>query len=49
VTLTAGNVTERKEVTLIWRARFKTKNGPWQQTGKFRILMFPKTEAGKKS
>jgi hypothetical protein len=42
ITLTAAGVTESKEVPLTWRVRYNTKNGPWQQTGKFRILMFPK-------
>src|SRR5262245_28568454 len=34
VFITAANVSERKEVLLTWRARYKTKNGPWQQTGR---------------
>jgi len=46
VLVTAANVTEKKEVPLTFRVRYKTKNGPWQQTGKFKILMFPKPAPG---
>jgi len=45
VFITAKEVTERKEVPLTFRVRYNTKNGPWQQTVKFRILMFPGTKS----
>jgi hypothetical protein len=45
VFITAKEVIERKEVPLTFRVRYNTKNGPWQQTVKFRILMFPGTKS----
>ena len=45
VMVTASRVTEQKEATLIYRVRYQTKNGPWQNTGRFHMLMFPETKA----
>lgn len=45
VMLTATGVDERKEAMLVFRVSYQTKTGPWQQTIRFRILMFPGVQA----
>jgi hypothetical protein len=44
VMVTANGVDERKEAMLVFRVRYQTKNGPWQQTGRYRIFMFPASQ-----
>ena len=43
--VTASDVAERKETILIFRVSYKTRTGPWQQTIRFRMLMFPGAHA----
>ena len=43
--VTASDVAERKKATLIFRVSYITRSGPWQQTIRFRMLMFPAAQA----
>ena len=45
VMVTAKGVDERKEAMLVFRVSYQTRSGPWQQTARFRMLMFPATQA----
>ena len=45
VMVTASDVAERKEAMLIFRVSYKTRSGPWQQTIRFRMLIFPRVQA----
>jgi hypothetical protein len=48
VTMTAKDVTERKEAVLTFRVNLKSKQGPVQRTARYRVLMFPSTEGSSK-
>src|SRR5262249_15755813 len=41
VMVTAKGVNERREATLIFRVSYQTRTGPWQETLRFPMLMFP--------
>ena len=43
--VTAKSVDERREAMLVFRVSYQTKTGPWQQTIRFRMLMFPAAQA----
>jgi hypothetical protein len=47
VMLTATGVDERKEANLVFRVSYQTRTGPWQQTIRFRVLMFPGVQASR--
>lgn len=42
---TATGVDEPKEAMLVFRVSYQTRTGPWQQTGRYRMLMFPGAQA----
>jgi hypothetical protein len=41
VYVTAKGVAERKEADVVLRVRMETKNGPWQNTIRSHVLLFP--------
>jgi len=45
IMVTAKSVDERREAMLVFRVSYQTKTGPWQQTIRFRMLMFPAAQA----
>ena len=40
----AKDIAAQKEALLTFRVRFKTKQGPWQYTVRYRVLLFPSGE-----
>jgi len=43
IMVVATGVDKPKDANLVFRVSYQTKTGPWQQTVRFRMLMFPAT------